>query len=191
MIGWLGGLVRHLDPSGMVLIDTGGVGYEVTVSMQSLAGIQNGHDCELFIHTHVREDQIALFGFATLNERTLFRRLITVSGIGAKMALNLLSTMTPPQLLTAIDQADSTMIARTPGIGKKTAQRLILELKGKLQLDGEEHSNTKASGGYQADLRSALENLGYKPAAIDHALQSITVSGQFEQDFKLALKALS
>ncbi|MDQ6950992.1 MAG: Holliday junction branch migration protein RuvA [Mariprofundales bacterium] len=189
MIGWLGGLVRHCDPTGTVLVDTGGVGYEVTVSMQSLANLQLGHDCELFIHTYVREDQLVLFGFATTSERELFRRLITVSGIGAKMALNLLSTMTSSQLLSAIDQADTAMISRTPGVGKKTAQRLILELKGKLQLDGTTAS-TEVKGGYQSDMRSALTNLGYKPASIDHALRSITVSGDFEQDFKLALKAL-
>ncbi len=190
MIGWLGGMVRHLEPNGMVVIDTGGVGYEAMVSMQSLATLQVGQDCELFIHTHVREDQLVLFGFVSNNERELFRRLITVSGIGAKMALSLLSTMTPKQLLGAIDQADATMIARTPGIGRKTAQRLILELKGKLQLDSEVAAATN-QGGYQADLRSALANLGYKPAAVDQALRTIHASGDFEQDFKLALKALS
>ncbi|MDX8408479.1 MAG: Holliday junction branch migration protein RuvA [Mariprofundales bacterium] len=190
MIGWLGGVVRQLEPNGMVLIDTGGVGYEAMVSMQSLASLQVGHDCELFIHTHVREDQLVLFGFVSNNERELFRRLITVSGIGAKMALNLLSTMTPQQLLSAIDQADASIIARTPGIGLKTAQRLILELKGKLQLDSTAASGTD-KGGYQADLRSALANLGYKPATVDQALRAIHASGNFEQDFKLALKALS
>ncbi|MDX8412496.1 MAG: Holliday junction branch migration protein RuvA [Mariprofundales bacterium] len=187
MIGWLSGKLRDIDPAGIVVVETHGIGYEVTLSMQTLCALKIGTNCELFIHTHVREDQLMLFGFASSNERALFRKLTSVSGIGAKIALNMLSGMSESQLLDAIEHGDDTALARTPGIGKKTAQRVILELRGKL-VSGD---SSAASGGSRADLRSALSNLGYKPAAIDQVLRSGSFSGDFEADFKRALKALS
>ncbi len=190
MIGWLGGRVRDVDPAGVAIVEAGGVGYEVTLSMQTLCMLRRGESCELFIHTHVREDQITLFGFATIEERALFRKLTTISGIGAKMAVNMLSAMSAAQLLDAIEQGDDAALARTPGIGKKTAQRVILELRGKLTADASSGA-TAAIGGSRADLKSALGNLGYKPAAIDKALRAVELSGDFEHDFRLALKALS
>jgi len=188
MIGWLGGKVRDIDPTGTVVVETHGVGYEVTLSMQTLCTLKRGVNCELFIHTHVREDQLLLFGFGSSGERTLFRKLTSVSGIGAKIALNMLSGMSETQLLEAIEQSDDTALARTPGIGKKTAQRVILELRGKLTPSDHTVDN---SGGNRADLRSALSNLGYKPAAIEQVLRTTEYSGNFEADFKHALKALS
>ncbi|HXH71503.1 MAG TPA: Holliday junction branch migration protein RuvA, partial [Mariprofundaceae bacterium] len=125
MIGWLSGTVRDLDPAGIVVLETSGVGYELSVSLQTLCKLKQGDKAELHVHTHVREDQITLFGFASRRERALFRKLNTVSGIGARMALNLMSGMPADELLAAIDGGDETAIARTPGIGKKTAQRLI------------------------------------------------------------------
>ena len=117
----------------------------------------------------------------------MFRKLNKVSGIGARTALNLMSGMSNDDLVTAIEQADDLAIARTPGIGKKTAQRLILELQGKLQ--GE---FSAASGNHELqDVKSALLNLGYKPAQVDKALKSIESSLGFEASFKAALKALT
>jgi len=188
MIGWLSGSVRDIDPTGTVVVETHGVGYEVTLSMQTLCTLKIGENCELFIHTHVREDQLLLFGFGSSNERALFRKLTSVSGIGAKIALNMLSGMSESQLLDAIEHGDDAALARTPGIGKKTAQRVILELRGKLVSS---EGTAASSGSNRADLRSALGNLGYKPAAIDQVLRSGDFSGDFEADFKRALKALS
>jgi len=187
VIGWLHGRVRELDPTGSILLETQGVGYDVSVSIQSLASLKQGEEASLYIHTHVREDQLMLFGFLTAGERELFRKLNTVSGIGARMALNLMSGMPASELLQAIENADDSAIARTPGIGKKTAQRLILELKGKLMLD--EGSTTMHDE--TSDIRSALGNLGYKPAQIDKALKDIDVSIGFDKAFRLALKAIS
>lgn len=187
MIGWLHGRIRELDPAGFVLLETGGVGYDVSVSIQSLASLKQGAEASLYIHTHVREDQLALFGFLSARERELFRKLNTVSGIGARMALNLMSGMPADELLRAIDNADDTAIARTPGIGKKTAQRLILELKGKLT--GSDGGPAPNDG--TADLRSALTNLGYKPAQIDKALKDVDISVGFDKAFRAALKAIS
>jgi len=186
MIGWLGGVIRELDPSGRALVEVGGVGYEVQVSLQTLCRLQAGARVEWFIHTHVREDQITLFGFPSPRERDLFRQLTSVSGIGARMAMNILSGMSADDLLAAIEASDDAAIARIPGIGRKTAQRLILELRGKLA-DGE----ATAGGGVVADVRSALRNLGYKAAQIDAALASLPPSRDFEVLFKAALKALA
>jgi len=188
MIGWLKGRVHDLDPAGLLLLDVSGVGYEVAVSMQTLCTLKTGREAELFIHTHVREDQITLFGFASTRERTVFRKLTGVSGIGARTSLNILSGMSVEKLLTAIDASDDVAIARTPGIGKKTAQRLILELKGKLV---GEAGTASAASSVVADVRSALSNLGYKPAQIDAALKGVEDNGNLESMFKATMKALA
>jgi len=187
MIGWLKGKVHELEPAGLLLLNVGGVGYEVAVSMQTLCTLKSGNEAELFIHTHVREDQITLFGFASTRERTIFRKLTGVSGIGARTSLNILSGMSVEELLTAIDASDDVAIARTPGIGKKTAQRLILELRGKLVGDA---GTAGAISSVLADVRSALSNLGYKPAQIDAALKGVEDNGNLESMFKAAMKAL-
>lgn len=188
MIGWLSGTVRELDPTGSVLLETNGIGYDVAVSMQSLCTLKQGQPASLYIHTYVREDQLALFGFTSAQERQLFRKLNTVSGIGARTALNMMSGMPLSELLQAIENADDTAIARTPGIGKKTAQRLILELKGKLTTEIEDGSPISSEAN---DIRSALLNLGYKPAQVDKALKEIDVTTGFDSAFRSALKAIS
>ncbi len=190
MIGWLKGTVRELDPAGFLLLDVGGVGYDVVVSIQTLCALQNGDDAELFIHTHVREDQLMLFGFVSQRERALFRQLTGVSGIGARMGINLLSGMSVDALLAAIDNADDVAIARTPGIGKKTAQRLILELKGKLSTDTSDGAPAAVAHSVAADVRSALANLGYKPAQVDAAMQRVEDTGNLESMFRAAMKGL-
>ncbi len=187
MIGWLSGNVREIDPGGSILLETNGVGYDVALSIQSLCTLKQGEPASLYIHTYVREDQLSLFGFLSAKERTLFRKLNTVSGIGARTALNMMSGMPLAELLQAIENADDTAIARTPGIGKKTAQRLILELKGKLTMDSD--AGTPLSNELN-DLRSALLNLGYKPAQVDKALKDIDVTLGFDTAFRSALKAI-
>ena len=188
LIGWLSGTIRELDPAGLIIMETGGVGYEIAVSLQTLCRLKQGQKAELSIHTYVREDQITLFGFANSSERSLFRKLTSVSGIGARMGLNLMSGMSTEDLVRAIENADDVAIARTPGIGKKTAQRLILELQGKLDA-----SVVIAGGGTVSnsndDVRSALVNLGYKPAQIDATLKTVAPA-DFETMFRATLKAL-
>ncbi|HKI60813.1 MAG TPA: Holliday junction branch migration protein RuvA [Mariprofundaceae bacterium] len=186
MIGWLKGSIRELDPAGLIVLDTGGVGYEISVSLQTLCKFKQGDVAELSIHTHVREDQITLFGFADRSERSIFRKLTTVSSIGARMALNLMSGMQTSELIQAIEGGDDAALARTPGIGKKTAQRLILELQGKL---GGSAGISSPAGNQSADVRSALLNLGYKPSQIDVALKHVEAS-DFESMLRSALKAL-
>jgi len=190
MISWLSGLVQELDPSGMVVLNVNGVGYEVFVSMQTLCTMKAGQSAELQIHSYIREDQFTLFGFVDSKERTLFRNLNKVSGIGAKTALNLMSGMNVNDLLQAIENSDDVAIARTPGIGQKTAQRLILELRGKLveQLDvvvGDVKGHS-----LHHDVKSALVNLGYKIPQIEKALKSVDAGLGFEDMFRAALKVL-
>ncbi len=187
MIGWLKGEIASLEPTGLLLLNVNGVGYEVNVSLQTLCGLKQKQNIDLLIHTHVREDQITLFGFSHARERQLFRKLMTVSGIGAKVALNILSGMSVDDLLNAIENSDDAYIARTPGIGKKTSQRLILELKGKLVAEPD-MSDIRS---FPADVRSALINLGYKPASVDAALKKVQSAENFELMFRAAIKAIS
>ncbi len=186
MIGWLSGTVRDIDPAGLLLLETAGIGYEVHVSLLTLGRFKTGSHAELSIHTHVREDQITLFGFESAQDRALFRQLNTVSGIGARMALNLMSGLSAAELRQAIEQADIATISRTPGIGKKTAQRLILELHGKLA-HADDGPATTAPG--RQDVHSALVNLGYKAQQVDLVLKQIE-AGDFETMFRAALKLL-
>jgi len=186
VIGWLKGRIRCIDPTGAVLLDVGGVGYEVCIPLQTLCELKPGEEIELFVHTHVREDQITLFGFTDVRERSVFRKLTSVSGIGARMGMNLLSGMSVEALTQAIEASDTASISRTPGIGRKTAQRLILELRGKLA--AEEGPQT---GSTIADVRSALANLGYKQGQIDAALDGADPRADFETLFKTAMKALA
>ena len=190
MIGWLSGTVRQLDPVGIVLLDTGGVGYEIHLSLQTLVRLQADERAELFIHTHVREDQITLFGFSSPKERALFRRLTTVSGIGARLGLNLMSGMPIDELVRAIEHGDDAAIAHTPGIGKKTAQRLILELRGKLTGHDAAGIPAQPADGAAEDVRSALINLGYRPAQIDPAITQAGAHTDFESLFRAVLKAM-
>jgi len=188
MIGWLSGIVREIDPAGTVILDTGGIGYEITMSLQTLCKLKQGEKSELSIHTHVREDQITLFGFSNSAERSMFRKLTSVSGIGARMALNLMSGMSMDDFIRAIESADDLALARTPGIGKKTAQRLILELQGKL---GEisEGSSSPVVANHLSEVRSALSNLGYKASQLDVVLKKVEPA-DFESMFRAALKLL-
>jgi len=187
MIGWLRGEILGLETSGLVILNVNGVGYEIHISLQALCEFQQGQEAEFLIHTHVREDQITLFGFSLAGERNMFRKLMTISGIGARVAMNILSGMSVDDLSNAIQSSDDAFIARIPGIGKKTAQRLILELKGKLITE----PGTAPGSSLPGDVRSALINLGYKPASIDAAMNHIAPSGDFETMFKSVMKAIS
>jgi len=188
MIGWLSGNVRDIDPAGTVIVETGGIGYEVSMSLQTLCKLKQGEKATFSIHTYVREDQITLFAFSNSAERGMFRKLTTVSGVGARMALNLMSGMPADDLVRAIESADDVAIARTPGIGKKTAQRLILELQGKLGAVCD--VSTPHAANHLSEVRSALTNLGYKPAQLDLALKRIEPA-DFETMFRAALKNLA
>ena len=172
MIGRLRGAVVELA-GNVALIDVGGVGYEVEVTTGTAAGL-GGHSGEAVVFTHLvgREDAQALYGFASASERNLFRTLIKVSGVGPKLALALLSTVSPEQFAASIANGDAAAITRVPGIGKKTAERLVVELRDRVAL-----SATKAPAGQGAasDAVLALVALGYRESA---ALRAIGDVGQ-------------
>ena len=181
MIGKLKGKVDAIGESHAI-IDVNGVGYEVQCSARTLRNIEHGQDVSLTIDTHVREDAIRLFGFQSEVERSWFRTLQTIQGVGAKVALAALGTMAPQDLANAIALGDWATIERTPGVGKKLAQRIVLELKDKapaltvagLNVPAAKAGSGAASGAAQpsaaAEAISALSNLGYNPAQASAAV---------------------
>jgi Holliday junction DNA helicase RuvA len=198
MIAFLRGRVLEKHPS-RVIVDVGGVGYDVSVPLSTFytAG-DPGAEIALRIHTHVREDQLSLYGFATILELTVFERLIGISGIGPRLALSVLSGMEPRELAAAIERGDLTRLTRIPGVGKKTAERIVVELRDRLPraLAGvSDLASPQAQDDVRRDdLASALGNLGYDRRVVDKALDAV-LAGQadasFEQQLRAALKALS
>lgn len=199
MISHLRGRLLEKQPN-RVTIDVQGVGYDVLVPLSTFYGLADlGEETSLRIHTHVREDALLLYGFATRLELQLFERLISVSGIGPKLALAVLSGIEPNDLVTAIKQNDIVRLTGIPGVGKKTAERIGLELKDKLAaflpsepaLPG---GAATTSDSLRTDVLSALINLGYhRPLAERAADAAMTSSsgGSFEQTLKLALRELA
>lgn len=191
MIGTLRGRLTHKSPQG-VIIDVGGVGYMVTVPTGTLAELPpEGREAFLFIHTHVREEALQLFGFPDEEQKRLFLALMNISGIGPKVALSIVSAMPIESFVRAVEAADTTTLARVPGLGKKTAQRIVLEMKGKLPTD--EAAVVAAYGSAFEDALSALLNLGYKRADAQLALEAVRgkVADDLEALLKEALKYLT
>jgi holliday junction DNA helicase RuvA len=186
MIGRIVGNIVDKNPYG-VLVDVAGVGYEITLPLSTLAGLPaTGESVSLSIHTHVREDDLRLFGFVSDQDRETFRTLIKISGVGPKLALTVLGGLSGNDLAQVIQERDAKRLTSIPGIGKKTAERMILELGGKLV-----SSNTKstpAGGSALGDLDSALKNLGFKPAQVDRVLAEVEQSGGIDRPFEVLLR---
>ncbi len=196
MIAQLRGRILEKHPNRLV-IDVNGVGYDVAVPLSTFYGLgEPGSDITLRIHTHVREDQLALYGFATRLELDLFERLIGISGIGPKVALAVLSGIEPSDLVRAVERADLARLTAIPGVGKKTSERIVLELKDRLP----RVSVTAAAGAapetpaVKDDVLSALINLGYhRPLAeraVDVAIKAMP-DVDFERTLKQALRELA
>ncbi len=169
MIGFLRGLLIRKNPQEL-LLDVGGVGYRVLVPVSTFCRLgEQGKEAQLLVHTHVREDQITLYGFATTPERELFERLISVSGVGPKLAISVLSGIEAEDLVRAIRANDLARLTRVPGVGKKTAERLILELKDKLASFDTPSTEAPSETPHRNDLLSALVNLGYSASEADKA----------------------
>lgn len=167
MIGYLSGTVRATTEKDMIVL-TGGVGYKILTPLPVLLAYPEGKEVSLFIHTHVREDQLALYGFEKEIELELFERLINVSGIGPKSALAMLSVHSPASVAEAVERGDATLLSHTPGIGKKTAEKIIIELKGKLS-----HLQDSNKTDSFFEVRLALEALGYNPKEVHDVLQKL------------------
>jgi len=197
MIAFLRGRVLDKFPNRIIL-DVSGVGYEVHVPLSTYYEIgEVGSDVSLRVHTHVREDTLQLFGFLTPLEQLLFQRLIAISGIGPKLAVAVLSGIDSRELVVAVQRADVTRLTRIPGVGKKTAERMVLELKDRLKdvAPAPEAEGAQPSTGdrLRNDLISALENLGYhRPLAEKAVDASRTADGgdTFEDALRSALREL-
>ena len=196
MIAHLSGtlLEKHVQ---RLVVDVGGVGYEVVVPLSTFYTVgEPGSRVVLRVHTHVREDALQLFGFATPLEQALFERLISVSGIGPKVALSVLSGIEPPELVRAIKSADVVRLTRIPGVGKKTAERLVLELKDRLPQTAEPEAvpGVAADGELRDDLLSALGNLGYQRGAVEKTVDKVLrqlETRAFEDLLRAILRELS
>lgn len=190
MIGRLSGSLLEKNPP-QILLDCNGVGYEVDVPMSTFYNLPAlGEKTSLFTHLAIREDAHVLFGFATQEERSVFRQLIKISGVGARTALSILSGMSVADLAQAITLQEAGRLIKVPGIGKKTAERLLLELKGKLGADlghvsGAPHSSANS------DILNALLALGYSDKEALLALKQVPSDSGVSDGIKLALKALS
>ena len=197
MIARLAGTLADKAP-GRMIVDVQGVGYDVQVPLSTfyVAG-EPGDGVVLRIHTHVREDVIALYGFATQLEQELFERLISISGIGPKLALAVLSGIEPPDLVRAIRAQDVARLTAIPGVGKKTAERIGLELKDRMPQSVQPAAGTPTPGDAEsqlrADLLSALLNLGYQRVPAERAIEkelSASPDARFEDVLRAVLRAL-
>ena len=198
MIAHLRGQILSKTPNAVV-IDCGGVGYELAISVTTYTEIgEVGGEARLHVHTHVREDALQLFGFYEVTEKLLFEKLLTISGIGPKLAITVLSGITADRLVAAIRGGDHATLTKIPGIGKKTAERVVLELKDKMEgLAGTvsaSGSATPSLGATAEDVLSALVNLGYpRPVAqkaVESAAKDAAASGDFEKLFRAAMAAV-
>jgi Holliday junction DNA helicase RuvA len=195
MIAFLRGRVLEKHPNRLI-VDVAGVGYDVAVPVSTFyAAGEPGADITLRVHTHVREDQLALFGFTTTLELTVFERLIAISGIGPKLALAVLSGIEPRELVTAIQRNDLARLTRIPGVGKKTAERIVVELRDRLpkavEAAGAGTAPPPPAAALRDDLLSALTNLGYHRQSIDKVLDKVDDGERFEDALRKALKELS
>ena len=187
MIAHLRGKLLTKHPN-QAIVETAGVGYDVTISVPTFSDLPAvGADVSLHIHTHVREDQIALYGFLRPSEKILFEKLITVSGIGPKLGITILSGMPADEMVGAIRGGDLARLTRIPGVGKKTAERMVLELRDKLPATtGAAETSAVLASPVEEDVVSALVNLGYQRATAEKALQ--TVRGKSAQTFELLFR---
>lgn len=167
MIGYLEGKTVRTTEKDMIVL-ANGVGYRVLSPLPVLLGHEIGSPVSLHIHTHVREDQITLYGFEKPEELELFERLISISGIGPKSALAMLSVHSPASIAEAVERGDAALLSHTPGIGKKTAEKIIIELKGKLT-----HLQGSGTSDSFFEVRLALEALGYSPKEVHDVLQKL------------------
>jgi Holliday junction DNA helicase RuvA len=192
MIAHLRGKLISRRPN-LVIVETGGVGYDVTISVPAFGELPSlGSEVALHIHTHVREDQLALYGFLRHEEKDLFEKLITVSGIGPKLAITILSGMPADDMVNSIRANDLARLTKIPGIGRKTAERMVLELRDKLPPAGADQVQVVPSlSATQEDVLSALVNLGYQRSAAEKALVSLKENGSFDAMFRAALGAMS
>ena len=190
MIAHLRGKLITRHPN-LVILETSGVGYQVTISVPTFSQLPSlGSEVALHVHTHVREDQLALYGFIRPEEKQLFEKLITVSGIGPKLAITVLSGMPADEMINAIRSNDLGRMTKVPGVGRKTAERMVLELRDKLvPVDGAEQVQAISSlSATQEDVLSALMNLGFQRPAAEKALSQTAKNSGGAESFDVLFR---
>lgn len=190
MIGRIRGQLFDKKP-GQLIVDVNGIGYQIFITTSTYLSVPDvGAEVILEIHTHVREDAIQLYGFAIPRERTVFERLTQISGIGPRLALTILSGSSVDDLISFIKKGDLARLTSIPGVGKKTGQRILLELKDKLK----DFSSNEEKTGSESDVISAMENLGYNRAMIEGAMRRLMEGAAdpgFDELFKRTLQVLT
>ena len=197
MFYYVNGTVAEIE-AGLAVIDCSGVGYACATTNYTLSQLKKGERAKLYTYLNVREDAMEMFGFASQSELRSFKMLIGVSGVGPKAALSILSSTTPQQLSMAVVMGDEKALTAAPGIGKKIAQRIILELKEKIggssmELDfsaGTPSAAPAQTGGAAAMARAALQELGYSPVEISAALKGVDPGASTEEMVRFALRAM-
>lgn len=197
MIGYVKGRIVERGEEAIIL-DVNGVGYELQCSLNTLDQVLDRDEVQLWVHTQVREDAITLFGFATQIEKRMFLSLTKVNGVGPKMATKILSGATLDQLSNMIESGDVKALSNLPKVGKKTAEQLILTLKGKLVLHDEEPAKGGKKGapqrmltGVKAELTSALVNLGFRPQDVEKVVEGMPMDIDLQTGIRQGLSALS
>lgn len=197
MIGWLSGALIARTAEGELLVDVHGVGYRVSVPAPLLvAAGEPGSAVTLHVHTHVREDAIVLYGFATTEERRCFEALLSAHGVGPSLALAVLCVLRPPDLVRAVLEEDLAALCAVPGVGRKTAARLVLDLRTRLELPefagaGVPGGSADGGGEPRGEVRAALVELGYGPDEIRRALHDVPDDGAVEEMLRHALRELA
>ena len=191
MIGSLRGVVLDRLPPAEVLLEVGGVGYRVTVPPAVLAGGSPGQHLFLHVHTHVREDAIVLYGFADTDARRCFEALLGAHGVGPALAMAILSALSPEALRRAVAGEDVGALVAVPGVGRKTAARLLIELQSRLDPPADDRSPTAAAPGAHAEVRAALAGLGYGPDEVRDVLRALPEAGSVEELLTTALRQMA
>ena len=192
MIGSVRGTVIEVAPTGEALVEVGGVGYRVLIPVPALAALESGGNTFLFTHQRVHDDQVALFGFPTREERDTFETLLRADGVGPKLALAILSVLPPTALRRAVVDEDLASLTLVPGVGRRTAQKLLVELQARLEAPAVTGSEVPGSAGSaRGEVRSALAGLGYDPEEVRDVLAELPDDGAVEELLRDALKLLA
>jgi len=191
VIGSVRGSVLERSATGEVLVEVGGVGYRVLVPLSAVTGLHPGNGAFLFTHLHVRDDAMVLFGFLTREERDTFEVLIGASGVGPKLGLAILSVHSPAALRRALVDDDLAALTLVPGVGSRTAQRLMIELKARLEVPDFDTTGDTAVPAARAEVRAALAGLGYEPDEVREVLAQVDGDGTVEDLLRDALRLLA